>query len=203
MMATMTSSDCYAEARLKATIITCQRKLGRFLQRIAEKESYAAVSYTHLSLVIACSSALSGKSLCVSRSSCTAKSVLMVRCDACLPLSVFLIVASDKLASWASLARESSAAQRRTFRSLPNAIHSLIGGLLFRFTGFRSITAVSLLPSSAPSANLSHVLPIASGRTSARFSRRASGFRSPSVSSPIPMRGMPSLSCDLTHFLWR
>ncbi len=43
MMATMTSSDCYAEARLKATIITCQRKLGRFLQRIAEKESYAAL----------------------------------------------------------------------------------------------------------------------------------------------------------------
>ena len=43
MMATMTSSDCYAEARLKATIIICQRKLGRFLQRIAEKESYAAL----------------------------------------------------------------------------------------------------------------------------------------------------------------
>jgi len=43
MMATMTSSDCYAEARLKATIITCQRKLGRFLQRISEKERYAAL----------------------------------------------------------------------------------------------------------------------------------------------------------------
>ncbi len=43
MMATMTSFDCYTEARLKATIITCQRKLGRFLQRIAEKESYAAL----------------------------------------------------------------------------------------------------------------------------------------------------------------
>ena len=39
----MTSFDCYAEARLKATIITCQRKLSRFLQRISEKEKYAAL----------------------------------------------------------------------------------------------------------------------------------------------------------------
>ncbi len=43
MMETMTSFDCHAEARLKATIITCQRKLSRFLQRISEKEKYAAL----------------------------------------------------------------------------------------------------------------------------------------------------------------
>jgi len=39
----VTNLDCYAAARHKTVIITCQRKVNRLLARIYEKESYAAL----------------------------------------------------------------------------------------------------------------------------------------------------------------
>ncbi len=39
----VTNLDCYAAARRKTVIITCQRKVNRLLARIYEKESYAAL----------------------------------------------------------------------------------------------------------------------------------------------------------------
>ena len=42
-ISTVTNLDCYAAARRKTVIITCQRKVNRLLARIYEKESYAAL----------------------------------------------------------------------------------------------------------------------------------------------------------------
>ena len=42
-ISTVTNLDCYAAARHKTVIITCQRKVNRLLARIYEKESYAAL----------------------------------------------------------------------------------------------------------------------------------------------------------------